>query len=52
MMNREWETLEERVRRHLRIPLKQKFEWLGKMLEFNSRHKLKLRKQVRAALRS
>lgn len=50
-MNSQWETLEERVRRHARIPLKQKLEFLRQMLEFSSRHQLKLRRKFRLAVR-
>ncbi len=47
-MKYKFESLEEKVRRHLRIPLKQKLQWLGQMFEFNSKNQLKLRKQLRA----
>lgn len=46
-----WETLEERIKRHLRIPVKQKMEWLGQMLEFATRNKLALRRKLRSVAR-
>jgi hypothetical protein len=50
-MANQWETLEERVRRHARIPVKQKLEWLRQMLEFSSRHQLRLRRKLRLTTR-
>ena len=50
-MHHQWESLEERVKRHLRIPIKNKLLWLARMLELNSSNKLKLRKQLRLMAR-
>ncbi len=46
-----WETLEERVKRHARIPLKRKLIWLRQMLDLSSRHQLKLRRKLRLVVR-
>ncbi len=51
-MRNKFESLEERVRRHLRIPVKAKLEWLEQMLRFNSSHQLKLRQKLRSISRS
>ena len=50
-MDNQWETIEARVKRHARIPLKKKMEWLRDMLEFSSRHNLKLRRKLRSLSR-
>ncbi len=50
-MTGHWETLEERVSRFIKIPVKKKLEWLRQMQEFQSRHEPELRKRLRARLR-
>lgn len=50
-MTQKWESLENRVKRHMLIPNKKKLEWLKAMLDLASGHQLKLRKKLRLIVR-
>jgi len=47
-----WETDEERLLRHMKLPPKKKLEWLREINEFTAKYSSKRTKQIRSKLRT
>ena len=47
-----WETDEERLLRHMKLPPKKKLEWLRTINEFIAKYSSKRAKQIRSKLRA